>query len=155
MTSWWENQKSYADFAVVDLATHDALPTDPPCPQSENPNYEHLFGAGDTVIVGAYFRDATPSRTTALSLRRPDGTRRELELRAPETKNSSKVFWEVDLPDILLATTRGRWELPLAAPVRRLHDRPPPRVLGRGAVRRRLRARELVEAGWQLPIALP
>ena len=112
MTSWWEDQKPYRDFAVVDLATHDALPTDPPCPEPEDPNYDRLFSAGQTVIVGAYFRDATPSRTTTLSLRRPDGTTYATwSFGHPATKSSSRVFWEVDLPDVLLASTRGRWEL--------------------------------------------
>lgn len=156
MTSWWENQKSYRDFAIVDLATHDALPTDPACPQPEDPNFDRLFSAGQTVIVGAYFRDATPSRSTTLSLRRPDGTTyASWSFSHPETRNSSSVYWQVDLPDILLATTRGRWELRGSYPsgdftiVRE-------RAFWVGALFADDFERPgLIEAGWKMPITLP
>jgi len=112
LTSWWlpGTQKPYRDFALLDLSTHFAAPVYPECPEPEQPNYRRLFQAGQTVTLGAFFRDPTPDRTTYLSVLRPDGqTYASWSHAHPEESNSEAAFWQVDLPDILLPSTRGRW----------------------------------------------
>lgn len=112
LTSWWlpDTQKPYRDFALLDLSTHDAAPVYPDCPAPEEPNYRRIFQAGETVTLGAFFRDPTTDRTTILSVSRPDGTTYATWFHDhPEERNSEAAFWQVDLPDILLPSTRGRW----------------------------------------------
>lgn len=112
MSSWWLNQRRYRDYHLIDLATHSAAPTSPPCPQPEDPNYKRLFGAGDTVRVGAFFRDSTPEFGATLRAFRPDGTLyAQWSFNHVEERNGIAIYWQFHLPDILLSQFRGRWKL--------------------------------------------
>jgi len=112
MTSWWLDQPRYREYRLVDLATHVGIPTTPPCPEPENPRYQRHFGAGDRVVVGAYFRDPTPDYGATLQIFRPGGVLyAEWQFDHAETRSAVSVHWGVDLPEILLSTWRGRWKV--------------------------------------------
>lgn len=112
LTSWWLDQRPYRDDHLIDLATHSGAPTDPPCPQPENPNFKRLFSAGQQVRVGAFFRDPTPEDGAILRVFRPDGALyADWSFNHLEERNGVAVYWQFDLPDILLPQHRGRWIL--------------------------------------------
>lgn len=111
-TSWWLDQPAYRDYALLDLATHWATPTDPPCPEPENPRFKRLFDAGDQVIVGAYFRDPTPDFGATLRVFRPNGSLyAQWSFNHLETRSAAAVFWQFDLPSLVLPSMIGRWTL--------------------------------------------
>jgi len=112
LTSWWLDQRPYRDYHLIDLATHSGAPTNPPCPQPENPNFKRLFSAGQQVRVGAFFRDPTPEDGAILRVFRPDGALyADWSFNHVEERNGVAVYWQFDLPDILLPQYRGRWIL--------------------------------------------
>lgn len=112
MTSWWLDQPRYREYRLVDLTTHVGIPTDPPCPEPEDPRYRRHFAAGQRVVVGAYFRDPTPSSGATLRILRPNGSiYAQWSFEHAEARNATAVYWGVDLPDIILGDLRGRWRV--------------------------------------------
>jgi murein DD-endopeptidase MepM/ murein hydrolase activator NlpD len=67
----WANQEPYVNKTLNALATHDAAPENPPCPQVEVPHFEDQFMPGDTVFFSAFARDFTGEDTIALEIRDP------------------------------------------------------------------------------------
>lgn len=112
MTSWWLDQPRYREYRLVDLATHVGIPTDPPCPQPEDPRYKRHFAAGERVVVGAYFRDPTPAYGATLRMLRPNGSiYAEWSFEHAETRGAAAVYWGVHLPELPLPSLRGRWKV--------------------------------------------
>ena len=57
----------------MSLATHSGSPSQPPCPQTENPRYSNDFGAGDTVFVSFTLRDLLLNDSVDIEVRMPNG----------------------------------------------------------------------------------
>lgn len=72
-TTWWEDQPAYYQPLLLDVATHDASPEFPPCPQTETPHYQNRFQAGDDIFVSINVRDLRMGDTAALRVKTPDG----------------------------------------------------------------------------------
>ena len=71
---WWETQPPYLVPALLDAATHSSQPQVPACPGTEQPNYAHLFSAGDPFVISATLRDRPADNTVVLTVKRPDSS---------------------------------------------------------------------------------
>jgi hypothetical protein len=100
VASWWEQQPNYYNSALNAIATHDAPPETPACPQTEIPHYSNTFKAGETAYFAAYYRDQLQGQNSHLKITRPNGTTvAEWDHASPEPYYSGSYwYWGVDLP---------------------------------------------------------
>lgn len=71
--SWWETQPGHYNTALNAIATHSLAPEYPPCPETEIPHYSDSFMPGDTVFLGAYYRDQLKDQNSHLKVTMPGG----------------------------------------------------------------------------------
>jgi len=74
-TSWWKAQPAYYEPAIMSVASHSGPPSQPPCPQTEDPKYADAFNGGDTVYFSFTLRDLRQGDRADIELRQPDGSR--------------------------------------------------------------------------------
>jgi hypothetical protein len=71
--SWWAAQRPYYDSAINKLATGNAAPVFPACPNPEIPNTTDVFNPGDTVYFTTYYRDQLLGQQSLYKVYQPDG----------------------------------------------------------------------------------
>jgi murein DD-endopeptidase MepM/ murein hydrolase activator NlpD len=69
---WWAEQEDYYVKTINAVATHDAFPEYPPCPQEEIPHFQNEFMLGDTVFMTVSVRDFTGEDEIGFRLAGPD-----------------------------------------------------------------------------------
>jgi murein DD-endopeptidase MepM/ murein hydrolase activator NlpD len=72
--SRWVQQDPYYVPRINALATSDAVPEFPVCPDVELPHFQSYFVPGATVYAVAYFRDLARGDTATFNFYRPDGS---------------------------------------------------------------------------------
>ena len=73
-TSWWANQENYRVPSISKVLTHSSAPQSGTCPSSELLNAEFNFSAGQTIYLGAYYRDNISGETALHKLYAPDNS---------------------------------------------------------------------------------
>lgn len=99
--SWWANQQPYRKPTLNTLLTHDAVP-EHGCPSgNEDPHFSnHFTPGGGPVYTAVYFRDEQQGQTSAMRLRKPNGTiGYSWSHTAPETFSGSWWYWSWNLPN--------------------------------------------------------
>lgn len=75
VSSMWENQKDYFDTKIVGLNTHSDIPEIfSKTNMIENHSIEIQFFQGDTVFLGAYYRDLFSNNNSRLKITDSDGS---------------------------------------------------------------------------------
>jgi len=75
VSSMWENQKNYFDPKIVGLYTHSAIPElISKTNEVEKHNIEIQFFQGDTVFLGAYYRDLFANNISHLNITDSNGS---------------------------------------------------------------------------------
>jgi hypothetical protein len=69
--SFWAEQEPYARKMIMDVATHDAVPESPPCPQQEVPHYHDVFGPDDVIVYSLTVRDFEGGDVIGIEIRDP------------------------------------------------------------------------------------
>ena len=109
---WWEDQPPALLPSIMDVATHSAQPTNPPCPQSEEPNFKSTFMPGDPITFSAVLHDIPANETADIVVRQPNGTvfvQSGLAAAAEDRLRANLVTFSTgNLPDNAMP---GEWKL--------------------------------------------
>jgi murein DD-endopeptidase MepM/ murein hydrolase activator NlpD len=100
-TSWWSNQKPYAEPNLNKLMTHDCIPQQPGgCPANNDVMCaQNVFSFGDTIRVSASYRDAQAGDLTSFTIRRPNNTVwTSWSHTSPQTYLRSGWYWSRIIP---------------------------------------------------------
>ena len=106
--SWWETQPGHYNTALNAIATHDQAPEYPPCPETEVPHYSNSFMPGDTLFLGAYYRDQLMDQNSHLKVTMPGGGIFSEWDHASQQEHyvASAWTWSIGLPG---NATSGEW----------------------------------------------
>jgi len=98
-SSWWFNQEPYKESIVNAVLTHSAAPV-LGCPDTEEEaNLSDIFYVGETVIVGAYFKDQMTGDMATFRIKNSNGDVWDFWKRNfMNTYNASYWFWNKTLP---------------------------------------------------------
>jgi murein DD-endopeptidase MepM/ murein hydrolase activator NlpD len=91
--SWWAAQRPYYDSALNAIMTHDAAPVFPPCPQTETPNAQDVFTAGQAVHFAAYYRDQLTGQVSTYRVRDPNGVFRTTWNHSSPAAHYAASYW--------------------------------------------------------------
>lgn len=108
--TWWRTQPEYYEPGIMAVSTHSGSPSNPPCPQTENPRYADAFDSGDTVFVSFTIRDLLLNDTVDIEVRMPNGniyTSTSYTEGGNEHIPSAFISFSFGLPGSAMA---GEWE---------------------------------------------
>jgi len=98
--SWWQTQLPYSQMRINAALTHSAPPVHD-CPAAnEVTNFNNNFIVGETVYVGAYYKDQIAGQTATYTIRRPDLSVWDTwDQNFQQNFNASWWWWPRDLPE--------------------------------------------------------
>lgn len=99
-SSWWQTQLSHTQPRINAALTHSSPPVHD-CPAAnEATNFNNNFIVGETVYVGAYYKDQIEGQTATYIIRRPDLSVWDTwDQNFQQNFNASWWWWARNLPD--------------------------------------------------------